>query len=111
EKKEKLIENLNQLDDGFEAFYQRIELVIKTEKEKYRAELTKAQKLISEITDISTRLQAKEARNKEKLALVLTNNRQEIRNFKASNQMAQKYYSNMANQHREGQSYFVDRRK
>jgi len=109
EKKEKIIQNLNQLDDGFEVFYQRVELVI--QKEKYFEELKTAQKLISEITEMSTRLQAKERQNKEKLSRVLMEQRQEIRNFKTSSETAQKYYSNMANQHRDGQSYFLDRKK
>lgn len=111
DKKEKVIQNLNQLEDGFEAFYKRIELIIRTEKDNYKEELQRAQKLISEITDMSVRLQAMEARNKEKLAREFANQRQEIRSFKVSSQTAEKYYHNMANQHQEGQSYFMDRKK
>ena len=111
EKKEKVIENLNQLEDGFEAFYQRLESVLQTERAAYRSEIRKAQGLIGGITDLSVRLQAMEARNKEKLAAKLTDKRQEIRNFKNSNQTAEKYYHNMANQHQAGQSYFLDQKK
>lgn len=111
DKKERLIAELNQLDDGFEAFYQRLELVIQSEKKLYKEELLKAQGLISEIMDLSMKLQALEARNKERLAGELVNQRQEIRSFKASSQAAEKYYHNMANQHQEGQSYFLDRKK
>lgn len=111
DKKEKVIQNLNQLEDGFEAFYKRIELIIRTEKDNYKEELQRAQKLIAEITDMSVRLQAMEARNKEKLTREFANQRQEIRSFKVSSQTAEKYYHNMANQHQEGQSYFMDRKK
>lgn len=111
DKKEKVIQNLNQLEDGFEAFYKRIELIIRTEKDNYKEELQRAQKLITEITDMSVRLQAMEARNKEKLTREFANQRQEIRSFKVSSQTAEKYYHNMANQHQEGQSYFMDRKK
>lgn len=111
DKKEIVIQGLNQLDDGFEAFYKRLEMVIRTEKDTYREELMAAQKLIGEITDMSVRLQAMEARNKEKLAMEFANERQEIRQFKVSSQTAGKYYQNMANQHQTGQSYFMDRKK
>lgn len=111
DKKEKVIQNLNQLEDGFEAFYKRIELIIRTEKNNYKEELQKAQKLISEITDMSVKLQAMEARNKEKLTRELANQKQGIRSFKVSSQTAEKYYHNMSNQHQEGQSYFMDRKK
>lgn len=111
DKKEIVIQSLNQLEDGFEAFYKRLELVIRTEKDAYREELLKAQKLISEITDMSVRLQAMEARNKEKFALELASEKQDIRQFKVSSQTAGKYYQNMANQHQAGQSYFMDRKK
>lgn len=111
DKKEKVIQNLNQLEDGFEAFYKRLEIILQTEKEAYREELKKAQSLIGQITDLSVRLQAMEARNKEKFTQKLVSQRQEIRTFKASSQTAEKYYHNMANQHQEGQSYFLDKKK
>lgn len=111
ERKRSLIESLNQLDDGFEAFFKRIEVIIQAEKEIYRNELIEAQKIIGRITDMSVKLQAMEARNKEKFAMKLADQRQEIRNIKVSSQTAGKYYQHMANQHQEGQSYFMDKKK
>lgn len=111
EKKGKLIDNLNQLDDGFEAFYKRLEDVLPVEKENHRTELLEAQELIGKITDMSARLQALEAKNKESFARRLTEQKQEIKSFKTSSQTAGKYYQHMANQHQEGQSYFLDKKK
>jgi flagellar biosynthesis/type III secretory pathway chaperone len=110
-KKARLIQELNQLDDGFEAFYRRLETAIQTEKTLYRNELQMAQGLIGEITDLGIRLQAMEARNKEKLVQRLTEQRKEIKSFKTSSQMAERYHQNMANQHHTGQSYFLDKKK
>lgn len=110
-KKERLIRTLNQLDDGFEAFYQRLRAAIPTEKGLYRNELRQAQALISQITDTSVKLQAMEARNKERLAVRLTEKRQTIKKFNVNSQMAERYSHNMANQHQVGQSYFMDKRK
>lgn len=111
EKKEGLIQSLNQLEDGFEAFYKRLELILPKEKESHREELQRAQRLIGEITDLSVKLQAMEERNREKLTRVLMNQRQSIKSFKVSKKTAEKYYHNMANQHQEGQSYFLDKKK
>lgn len=111
ERKGKLIDNLNQLDDGFEAFYKRLEAVLPVEKENHREELLEAQKLIGKITDMSISLQALEARNKESFARRLTEQKQEIKSFKNSSQTAEKYYQHMSNQHQEGQSYFLDKKK
>lgn len=111
EKKEGLIQSLNQLEDGFEAFYKRLELILPREKESHREELQRAQRLIGEITDLSVKLQAMEERNKEKLTRVLVHQRQSIKSFKVSKKTAEKYYHNMANQHQEGQSYFLDKKK
>lgn len=111
ERKEKVIQNLNQLDDGFEAFYKRLEIVLRTEKDIYREELLKAQELIGQITDLSVCLQALEARNKERFVQKLAEQKKEIKAFKTSNQTAEKYYQHMANQHQNGQSYFLDKKK
>lgn len=111
EEKDKVIKTLNELDDGFEAFYQRLELVIQKEKAIYKEELKEAQELIAGIMDMSVRLQALEAKNKESFTRKLTEQKQEIRSFKTSSQTAEKYYQHMANQHQEGQSYFLDKKK
>lgn len=111
EEKEKLILELNRLEDGFEALYQRVREELHTSSSMHRQAIEKAQQLIRSITDKSVNLQAMEARNREKLLLVLSGKRQEIRSFKVSNQVADRYQHNMTNQHQAGQSYFLDKKK
>ena len=108
--KEKLIQELNQLEDGFELLYQRLEK-ISPEDSELKESILDAQQLIRNITDKSVALQAMEARNKEKLLLFLAGKRREIRSFHDGIRVAEKYQSNMGNQHREGQSYFMDKKK
>lgn len=108
--KEKLIQELNQLEDGFELLYQRLGK-ISPEDSELRESVSGVQRLIRSITDKSVALQALEARNKEKLILFLSGKRREIRSFHDGSRAAEKYQSNMGNQHLEGQSYFMDKKK
>jgi DNA repair exonuclease SbcCD ATPase subunit len=110
-KKEDLIQELNQIEDGFETIFKRVEPFINEKKDEFRQELVEAQTLITQLTDISISLQVLEAKNKEKLVQQLSGRRQEIRGFRNTSQAAGKYQNNMANQHQEGQSYFLDKKK
>lgn len=108
--KEKQIHELNQLEDGFEALYQRLGK-LSPEDTEFRDSIEKMQQLIRSITDKSVALQALEVRNKEKLLLYMSGKRREIRSFHDGSRAAERYQSNMGNQHQEGQSYFMDKKK
>lgn len=111
EEKDKVIDHLNQAENGFEAIYQRVEKELPANKDQIKPEILKIQQLIRNITDKSMVIQAMESRNKDKLVMQLAGRRQEIRSFKATNHAADRYHQNMANQHQEGQSYFLDKKK
>lgn len=110
DKKEKLIQELNQADDGFEAIYERVKGEIKANPEKYKEQIKNLQTLIKKITDMSVSLQAKEYRNKEAMEIFIEKQKIEVKTKKSSNRAAVQYYQNMANQHR-GQSYFLDKKE
>ena len=65
EEKDRLIEELNMLDEGFEALYQRVADTLKTDREANAPRIKRLQDLIREITDKSSSLQAQEAENKK----------------------------------------------
>lgn len=111
ERKELLMEQLNQLDDGFEIMYQRVKEELSKKREMYQTEIIELKKLISSVTDISVKIQALEQRNKRSMEQCLIKQKQEIKQVKISNQTATKYYNNMANQYQNNQSYFLDRKK
>ncbi|MDY4892259.1 MAG: flagellar export chaperone FlgN, partial [Agathobacter sp.] len=67
EAKSACIEQLNQLDSGFQKLYAEVETEIKDNREKYSAEIKKMQECIRSVTDKSVKIQAQEARNKELL--------------------------------------------
>lgn len=111
ERKGLLIEELNQLDSGFETTYERVKQELSKRKEKYQIEILELKKLISSVTDISVKIQALEQRNKKSMEQCLMKQKQEIKQVRMSNQTATKYYSQMAGQYQTNQSYFLDNKK
>lgn len=111
ERKELLIEELNQLDNGFETTYDRVKEELKKSREKYQKEIIELKKLITSVTDISVKIQALEQRNKKSMEQCLIKQKQEIKQVKMSNQTAVKYYNQMAGQYQASQSYFLDSKK
>lgn len=109
--KQQLIDELNELDDGFETTYKKISSIIKNNKAIYKNEIIGLQKLIKEITEMSVNLQVLEMKNKDKFDLYVKQQKSEIRQARESNRMSSKYYQNMANRHQAGQTYFLDKKK
>lgn len=64
EEKGVLIYRLNKLDEGFELVYEKVREELSSNKESYKSEIKKMQELITRITDLSTKIQAEEVRNK-----------------------------------------------
>ncbi len=65
EEKDKLIDELNSLDDGFESLYERVAETLKADRAGNAAKIKRLQDLIREVTDKSSELQAQEADNKK----------------------------------------------
>lgn len=108
--KEMLIDQLNQLDDGFEAIYDHVKDEISNNKLKHKDDILKLQELIRQVTEKSTKLQTLELQNKGIIEFYFSNKKKEIKNFKRSSQTASNYYKNMSNQN-QGESYFLDKKK
>ncbi len=110
EEKDKLIEQLNALDEGFDLLYQRVKDEIQIKKAVYQSEIKTMQGLITVITDKSVKIQVAEARNKEKMKLHFSKIKKEIKSFKSNNQVANSYGKNMANRST-NESFFLDKKK
>lgn len=105
-----LVDQLNQLDDGFEQVYNRVREILNKEKEAYRDEIKKMQELIREITDKSATIQAQEQRNKELAAQKFASVKKEIRKARTSTKAASQYYKSMAKMN-VVDSQFLDKKK
>jgi len=94
--KQSMIDELMQLDEGFEKVYERVKPEIYENKAQYYSEIAKMQELITRITDLSVHIQAKEERNRklvEKSILLL---RQDIKKSRTSVKAASDYYKSMS---------------
>lgn len=109
--KDNLINELNSLDDGFDKIYKHLQENLSGNSIFYKQDIIDMQNSIKEIVDKSTKLKALEINNKNKVENYFMSRKNEVKNFKVSNQTASNYYKNMADQHQEGQSYFLDKKK
>lgn len=109
-KKEQFIQDLNESDEGFQNVYERIALVIKNGRENYKQQILAIQREIKEISELSVRIQSLELYNKEVLEYVSVKHNQKLKHLSSTSRVMKHYTRNMANQHQEEQSYFLDKK-
>ena len=109
-RKEKLIQQLSQLDNGFERVYEHVKEELTIKNMNHKEQIIHLQELISEVMEKSTKLQTLEMKNKNRLDLYLIEKKKVIKDYKVNSKTASSYYKHMANQH-SGQSYFLDKKK
>lgn len=109
-KKDDILHQLNQLEEGFELLYQKVGQELILHKLEYEKEIRKMQEIIPCITEKSVQLKSLEVDNKQRLGVYLRNERLKVKEFKANRQAASNYYRSMANL-QTGESYFMDQKK
>lgn len=92
-----LIDELDQLDTGFEALYDRVREDMMRHKDKYRTEIAVMQELIQQITDKVVTVNAGNMRNKTLAENQFKKQRTQIRNSVSKSKVARGYYNNMNN--------------
>ncbi len=92
-----LVEELEQLDTGFEALYDRIRDDVMHNKDRYRQEIAEMQELIQQITDKVVTINAGNMRNKRLAENQFKKARAAIRNGVSHSKVARGYYNNMNN--------------
>ena len=95
EEKGKLIEQLEQLDDGFEQIFSKVKEELQEHKENYRDEILEMQNLIRQLTDKSASIQAEEQRNKNLMQQKFTEVKKQVREIRSSQKVVNQYYRNM----------------
>lgn len=86
-----LIYQLNKLDDGFKMVYDDIKDELAQNKLKYATEIKAMQELIVRITDLSTKIQADEARNKAALENYFKIERSKLKGTRSQAKAASSY--------------------
>jgi hypothetical protein len=97
EKKEILINNVNEIDKGFSSVYDRIRSEVLADKDLYRNELAGMQDAIRHCVDLGMQIEAAEQRNKNELEMIFATKHRGIRQMKQSKSIANKYYKSMSN--------------
>lgn len=95
EEKAALMDQLNQLDDGFEQIYARVREELQENRENYKEEIHQMQELIRQLTDKSTAIQAQELRNKDLMSQKFASIKKQVREIRSSQKVVNQYYRNM----------------
>lgn len=95
EEKSVLMDQLNQLDDGFEQIYARVREELQGHRENYKDEIHQMQELIRQLTDKSTAIQAQELRNKDLMSQKFASIKKQVREIRSSQKVVNQYYKNM----------------
>lgn len=97
EKKDVLIDNINEIDKGFSSVYDRVRIEIQQDSAAYRETLLAIQDLIRTCVDLGMQIEAVEERNRATMEQVFSVKFQGVRQIKQSKNVASKYYKSMAN--------------
>lgn len=95
EEKGNAIDELNRLDDGFEALFEKIKEPLTRQKDSYKAEIGLMQSLIKNLTEMSTQIETLEHRNKSLMEKRIAESRQAVKQSKLGTKAAAEYYQRM----------------
>ena len=95
EDKSACIEQLDQLDSGFEKLYAQVQEELQVYKEQYADTIRELQKRIRSVTDKSIMIQAQEARNKDLMMQKFTTVRKHAKDVRANSKAITGYYKTM----------------
>ncbi len=90
--KDKLIDELLKLDEGFDAMYERIKPELLANKDQYASQIRVIQNYISEVMSKSASIEAVESRNKAQMTLKFTTARKGLTHQKSASTAAYDYY-------------------
>ena len=91
-----LIEQLEQLDSGFQKLFDNMKEELDGQRENYAKQIEQMQIHIRSITDKSVQIQAQEARNKELMTQKFARIKEMAKQTRASSNMVNRYYKNMS---------------
>lgn len=97
ENKDALIQKILDLDAGFESLYERISGQLLADKDAYKVQIGRLQKLIQQVTEKSVSVQAQEARNKKLIDDYFAREKGKLRQGRQTSKAAYGYYKSISN--------------
>ena len=110
QEKSDFVDQLNELDEGFQQIYDRVKSVLQGDKESYKDEIQRMKELITKITEKGTTVRTQEQRNRELAVKRFSAVKMGIRKARASTKAASQYYKSMAKLN-VVDSQFMDKKK
>lgn len=96
EEKQRLIDEVVRLDDGFEILYEKLAKELEGNRQRYAAQIRELQAKVTKVTDLSVSVQAQEARNKKLIENYFAGERTKIGQRRKSAKSAFDYYKSMS---------------
>lgn len=96
EEKQRLIDEVVRLDDGFEILYEKLAKELEGNRQRYVAQIRELQAKVAKVTELSVSVQAQEARNKKLIESYFTRERTRIGQRRKSAKSAFDYYKSMS---------------
>ena len=96
EKKGELIDEIDKLNDGFTALFEKVKVEIGDNKAKYAAQIKGLQEQIRRVTELSNSVQTQEARNRQIADKYFNEARAKLVEGKKTSGTAMKYYQTMS---------------
>ena len=96
EGKQRLIDEVVRLDDGFEIMYEKLARELEGNRQRYAAQIRELQAKVAEVTELSVSVQAQEARNKKLIESYFAKERSNIGQRRKSARSAFDYYKSMS---------------
>jgi flagellar biosynthesis/type III secretory pathway chaperone len=95
EEKGILIYKLEKLDDGFELIYEKVKDELNANRDAHKDEIRRMQELITKITELSTRIQAEEARNKKAMETAFKTEKDRLKGQRSGMKAVRSYTQSM----------------
>ncbi len=95
DEKDALVQQIVELDDGFDELFKKVEEELTSNREKYASEIKRMQDLIREITDLSAKVQSQEKVNYELAKKKFAGIRNQVKKVRQSQEAVSTYYKNM----------------
>lgn len=96
EEKDRCIEQIEELDRGFQNVYEHVREVLSGNKDKYRGDIEKLKQLISDVTEKSMEVQISEKRNEKLVYTKIADERKKIHQSRTASRVASDYYKSMS---------------
>ena len=109
-RKGRIIDDVNLLDDGFEQLYVRVKEELNLHKDQYADQIRKMQDTIRELSALHVSIETQEQRNKVLVEQKFDTVRKQVKSVRNSQKVVKQYYDNMVKLNQAVPQYVDDKK-